>query len=490
LSDSAEARRVYLGYELLRACLEMEMSGGGASAAQPSRRFREWLAAGKEGIRSVMVSSMAISLLVAGLTITTILLSLALITPSNKARPQLGLDAREVRRDYVARIAGDAGCQWEGDSTREEPLTAGADLYAGERIVLQSGCAEIAFDDGARVWIEGPTVLVLDQSDACLLEVGRLSADVSQRAVGFTVHTAAAEMVDQGTQFAVFAEANGRAELHVLKGQVLARPPRGEAKSKFEFVLNDGESMSFGVGQPPSRLVDAKLDLAQPLFAFTAPPQDDRWREAVQPWLADPHLIAAWLCESQDARRHRLANRAESDAENKFAADSIAASWRIGRWSTKPALSFGGQGKPDRVEIANSRGEPFHLNGSFTLSAWFRTSQLTTEWQAIVTKGDTAWRLHRHGSDDVLAFGTNDGDSANDLRGSTAIVDGQWHHAVCVFEVEGEKVVKRLYLDGRLDASAEHPIFELARNESPVWIGNNFERPDRTFNGLIDEVLL
>lgn len=489
LSSSAEARRVYLGYELLRACLEMEM-GGGAGHTQPHRRLHDWFAAGREGVHAVMVSSMALSLLVAGLTITTILLSLALITPSNKARRQIGMDSREIRRDYVARIAGDAGCQWEANSTREEPLTAGADLYAGERIALQSGCAEIAFDDGARVWIEGPAVLVLDQADACLLEVGRLSADVPGRAIGFTVHTAAAEMVDQGTQFAVFAEANGRAELHVLKGQVLARPPRGETKSKFEFVLNDGESMSFEVDQTPARLTDVKLDLSRPLFAFSAPAQDDRWRQAMQSWLADPHLIAAWLCESQDARRHLLANRAKTDPEDKLAADSIAASWRIGRWSTKPALSFGGRGKPDRVEIANSRGDPFHLDGSFTISAWFRTSELTTEWQALVTKGDSTWRLHRHGTDDVLAFGTDNGDAAADLKGATAIVDGQWHHAVCVFEVTGEKVVKRLYLDGRLDASEEHPAHTLAQNDAPVWIGNNFERPDRTFNGLIDEVLI
>ncbi len=47
----------------------------------------------------------------------------------------------------------------------------------------------------------------------------------------------------------------------------------------------------------------------------------------------------------------------------------------------------------DFVSIPNE--SQFDITGSITVSAWIRVESFTKSWQAIVTKGDRAWRLHR-----------------------------------------------------------------------------------------------
>lgn len=490
LEDSADLRKIFLQYELLQACLEMEMGREPAERTRVELNQPNWLVAAGPALYDLAVKPIALSMLVASLTITIILLSLALVRLSDDARPARVADQPQVRRDYVARIVNDADCQWRPVEQRDEPLSTGADLYAGERIELVEGAAEIAFDEGARIWIEGPTTLVLDQSDACLLESGRLTAAVPSRAIGFTVHTASAEMIDKGTHFAVLAEKSGRTELHVIEGKVLAQPPKGTDQSKFQFLLGAGDSMEFGVGALPSKIFDADVAAMFPRLADQQPEEQRHWEQEIEPWLDDPSLVAAWLCRAEDAVRHRLPNSAATDEQGRYAADSIAANWRYGRWSGKPALSFSGAGSPDRVEIANSQGDPFHFGEAFSISVWFRVERFEMPWQALVTKGDAAWRLHRSDKTNVLAFGTNGPDGANDLQGNTAVDDARWHHAVCVFERNEDSLVKMLYIDGKLDASEEVAAYELARIEAPVWIGNNAEQSMRTFHGQIDEVLL
>ena len=58
------------------------------------------------------------------------------------------------------------------------------------------------------------------------------------------------------------------------------------------------------------------------------------------------------------------------------------------------ALEF--DGRDDFVSIPNE--SQFDITGSITVSAWIKVESFTKSWQAIVTKGDRAWRLHRASS--------------------------------------------------------------------------------------------
>jgi len=130
---------------------------------------------------------------------------------------------------------------------------------------------------------------------------------------------------------------------------------------------------------------------------------------------------------------------------------------------------------------------PFDVTDAITISVWTRVDRLDKWWQALVTKGDTSWRLHRSGDADCLEF-TCDGlqspvGGAACAKGNRVICDGRWHHVVATYD--GSRIA--LYSDGELDASFS-AWGRLQTNDQPVCIGDNAEQSGRYWNGWIDDV--
>ena len=148
------------------------------------------------------------------------------------------------------------------------------------------------------------------------------------------------------------------------------------------------------------------------------------------------------------------------------------------------ALQF--DGKDNCVELGAN--PEFDITNQITVAAWFKIRGFDRESQAIVTKGDTAWRLQKNRGTHSLTFacfGLKMADEWGATRGRTKVDDDRWHHAVGVYD--GARI--SLYIDGKLDASApaSGPI---ATNDEPVLIGENSERPGRFWHGLLDEIHL
>jgi len=130
---------------------------------------------------------------------------------------------------------------------------------------------------------------------------------------------------------------------------------------------------------------------------------------------------------------------------------------------------------------------PFDIAEEITVSTWTRIDAFDRWWQALVTKGDTSWRLHRSGDAHSLEFACSglqspQGTSAS-AQGSRVIDDGRWHHVVATYD--GRQIA--LYVDGDLDASC--PAWgKIRTNGQPVVIGDNAEQSGRHWNGWIDDV--
>ncbi len=124
----------------------------------------------------------------------------------------------------------------------------------------------------------------------------------------------------------------------------------------------------------------------------------------------------------------------------------------------------------------------FDYATSLTVEAWIKVAAWTRDWQAIVTKGDSSWRLSRYGNSSQVSFDTSSGGSAHSLPSTRAVDDGQWHHVVAVFD----GVVKYLYVDGILEAYAPY-AGPIDRNDYAVAIGENLQATGRNFNGWIQE---
>ena len=165
--------------------------------------------------------------------------------------------------------------------------------------------------------------------------------------------------------------------------------------------------------------------------------------------------------------------------------------WSSGRLPGKAALRFRGMGSGDKVVLPEENR--FNFAGPFSIAAWFKAEQFTTWWQTLVAKGDSSWRLHRSEETDFLGFHTDhtvDGKRMIAWDSSVVnVLDGRWHLAVAVYDCDGPIDRQRLYIDGRLTGTTEAP-HPMTPNHEPVWIGNNSEKPDREFQGWIDELAI
>jgi hypothetical protein len=144
-------------------------------------------------------------------------------------------------------------------------------------------------------------------------------------------------------------------------------------------------------------------------------------------------------------------------------------------------------GADDYVDLGND--PRFAITGPITICAWIKVKAFDKEWQAIVTKGDSSWRLQRNWGQKSLEFACTGvpvpGALVGSLFGTVNVNDGQWHHIAGVYD--GSKV--SLYTDGRPDMSVE-AAGTMRTNNYKVFIGANDEKPGRNWSGAIDDVRL
>jgi hypothetical protein len=113
-----------------------------------------------------------------------------------------------------------------------------ASLFPGQRLALDRGLVEIAFDSGARVILEGPIACEIRSASAARLDLGRLTATVAKQAgvaagPRFTVETPTATVTDIGTSFGVAVNEAGLTDVSVFDGLVDLLPRlEGDAGSR------------------------------------------------------------------------------------------------------------------------------------------------------------------------------------------------------------------------------------------------------------------
>lgn len=116
----------------------------------------------------------------------------------------------------IATLMAGKTCKWDSGSL---PTEVGARLGPG-RLRLAEGLASLVFDSGAEVRLEAPAELELVSARRCILHSGRLVAQVPPPAIGFIVDTPTAVLTDYGTDFGVFVQETGTADVQVFSGRV------------------------------------------------------------------------------------------------------------------------------------------------------------------------------------------------------------------------------------------------------------------------------
>lgn len=141
----------------------------------------------------------------------------------------------------VAVLTKSTNCKWASSTL---PTAEGSHVPAG-KLELVEGLATILFDSGAEISLEAPATLeILDRMNARLVS-GTLVADVPPSAIGFTIDTKDAKVVDLGTRFGLSTNDEGKYLVQVIEGLVEVEH-KGEEGVK---LLTTGKTIDRGLLQ-------------------------------------------------------------------------------------------------------------------------------------------------------------------------------------------------------------------------------------------------
>lgn len=472
LRNSESARRFYARMMGLSASLHHYASEMHAEAPAPAR-----VRAGFPRLFWVLAPAAAVvsAAVVAWLLIT------GLPSSSRKPAPQVG---------YVARLTGVKDCKWRGAAAA---LPVGSMLRNGQQIELASGYAEITFDSGAQLVLEGPAELEVISPWRAVLRSGTLKANVPPEAIGFTVGCDVVDVLDLGTEFTLRVDKPGTADLMVLKGQVEAIPSAGVGQEEILLAQNEARRFTrWGIFLPP--------DVAQKFANVVRPILFERASEPVElvNWSFDEIVGELFRARSYGTSLGQPDATVQSPSEWGFLDQCVTGVF--GR-----ALSLDGELYVKAPFKGISERRPL------TVMFWVRVPQDAPLWGAYAM---VAWWVNnpKLGSRPIhIGWNRNAHEGPiGALRtdyaggyalGTTPLRDGRWHH-VAVVLVPGPDPAAPLcvkqYVDGRLDGEGRpSPPGGVAFTEPNtvvndiLWIGCRLgatgPRKDR-FLGEIDEL--
>lgn len=395
--------------------------------------------------------------------------------------------------DFVAQLTGTKGCQWANSNLAVLP---GERLHKGQRLELAKGFAEITFDSGAQIVLQGPASFDVKSAWAATLNHGTLKASIPPEAMGFSISNPTVEVVDLGTEFTMFADAIGAAtEVLVLKGEIEAQP--NATSDQQPILLREKESRRFATsGVSPVHDGDkqfAQISRPLPLDHFIPPTDYMHWSFDEADGGAFKADASGTLFSAADLR---LVN---------VPPEGLAATHAPGKWGQ--ALRFDGH------LYARAAFPDISENTPHTVSFWVRVPRDANLFNAYSM---VAWGVNnkQFGSHPVhIGWNRNPNEgTVGVLRtdygggfavGSTPLRDGHWHHVsvVLIPDEDGKASMQVMqYVDGRLEGEGKpsppgSEVFTKIGNATSgtLWLGCrlglNDVRQER-FRGEIDELYI
>jgi len=394
---------------------------------------------------------------------------------------------------------------------------------------LSSGVLDIEFDGGAKTLVEAPATIELVSGDRIRLTRGRLVGDVPPRAIGFTVQTPNASIVDLGTEFGIsiadgIAAGQQVSDISVFHGavEVVASPARSRDTQQRSSQQGSSQKRSPQKKAERQRLVagsstgvDAGGEFVSAttsdlLYFRTMPSESElqvkiayeRWLKYSQKIAADPDVVAYYTFNEQSPNDQLLLNRA-GDGNSRHG-DIQGAQWAEGRWPRKQALRFAGE-DPSRNPHNFVRMKLPEQFKALTIAAWVNVDAMAQGRNSLLLSedyeqlGSVHWQLTDNG---LMHVGLRTG-QGNSLDSFGLNLDAvrkitrlkQWVHLAMVFQPEEGRIT--FYVDGK-SAGARGSRFtgDLIMGDSLLgsWEPPNVVpgRPDNwsPLHGRIDELLV
>lgn len=420
LLDSEEARKFYIRHAALSASLGEYAAELQSDAPVPVRK----------AMPRVVVWAAAAAVAIAGVAMA--------LLHFRSSPSEIASRTSEPPSQTVALLSGTQGCEWNTPA-----LQPGASLQAGQRLELKSGFAEVTFDSGATVTLEGPAALVITSPWDASLESGTATANVPEEAEGFRLNHDTIELVNSTAELAMTADESGT-DVLVQKGSVAASSQATSAP----VTLRENESRRFNAaGVSDVSDLDRKRARFARVLKFDRPAASGGYLH----WTFDDASTASLAAETKGKKKAAYLARMMKDESA-----TAAASLTDGRW--QHALNFDGHLFARAATPGLSLRE--HAT-TFTFWARVPVDASPAGGSAMLSIGEhkrgsphlrIAWNKKR-AEGPVGALQTEAGRSV--ASGTTNLRDGQWHHVAIVCMPTSKDVMQvKQYVDGRLDGSS------------------------------------
>ena len=143
---------------------------------------------------------------------------------------------------------------------------------------------------------------------------------------------------------------------------------------------------------------------------------------------------------------------------------------------TATHLNF--DGVDDYVVLPNESS--FDFTNQLTIEFWMKSSTTPEQWDALVAKGDTSWRLALNTSGLVGFAGS---DSFSEVFSTTSVTNGSWVHIAATYNGSNAIIYVNGIEENRLSATNN-----IRTNNYNVSFGQNLEALNRFYNGNIDDI--
>jgi hypothetical protein len=191
-----------------------------------------------------------------GFTLIVILAMAFLVLPTRESNL-----ANQSKQAIVAHLTSDQSAGWNTGMSR---LLLGEALREGDTVLLQSGVVELTYKNGVVIALAGPCRYTVTDLATGRLQQGRLVATVPKEAVGFTVHTPLANVVDLGTQFGVDVSSEKVVSISVLDGRVRAESTHAGQFESVELIA--GQALKINADSRFTETNEEEIEKSQRLL--------------------------------------------------------------------------------------------------------------------------------------------------------------------------------------------------------------------------------
>lgn len=117
----------------------------------------------------------------------------------------------------LARVVNVSNVDW---ADLEHRYVAWSQIAPGDSLQFRSGMVNVFIDSGVELLVEGPADVRFESRERIVVNEGRLAARVGPDAIGFSIETPHANVIDRGTVFGISVDSARQTDVVVYEGLV------------------------------------------------------------------------------------------------------------------------------------------------------------------------------------------------------------------------------------------------------------------------------